>query len=749
MSTMQLDRRAFLRASAIGGGGMLLALYFKPTASAQGPGQAAPLSPNAFIRINADGTVHILAKNPEVGQGSKTELPMIVADELDVDWSAVSVDLADVDQSKYGGQSAGGSTTTPSNWTPMRQVGAAARAMLVTAAATQWAVPETEVTTASGRLFHRASNRSIGYGEIATKAAALTPPALNTVKLKDAKDYKIIGKPIHGVDNPSIVTGKPIFSIDFTVPGMLYAVFEKCPVYGGKVVSANLDAVKALPGVKHAFVVQGGTDLTALVDGVAIVADTWWHAQSARKTLQVQWDEGPTATQSSANWATTAVQLSTQTPQAQVRSNGDYDAAMTSAAKTAEGAYSYPFLSHAPLEPQNGVAKFADGKLELWVPSQTPQQGLGAVARTLSLQQSDITMHQLRGGGGMGRRLTNDYVVEVARIAKEPALAGTAVKLLWTREDDMHHDFYRPGGFHFFKGGVDAAGKLVAWRDHFVTYGQDGRVAGNADLDASEFPAPFIPNFSYGRSLMPLGVPTGAMRAPRSNALAFVIQSFIDELAHAGGKDPLQFRLDLLANTPIPLAPPPGAAGAPGGGRGGFGGPTYNAQRMSGVLAAVRDMSNWGKTTLPAGTAMGVACHFSHSGYFAEVAQVSVDAQKKIKLQKMWVAADIGSQIVNPSNAHNQVEGSVIEGMSHLMNWEITIDKGAAVQNNFNQYQPARIQQAPPSVEVQFVITDNPPTGLGEPALPPVPPAICNAIFSATGQRIRALPIAKLGYSWA
>jgi isoquinoline 1-oxidoreductase beta subunit len=322
------------------------------------------------------------------------------------------------------------------------------------------------------------------------------------------------------------------------------------------------------------------------------------------------------------------------------------------------------------------------------------------------------------------------------------------VKVLWTREDDMHHDFYRPGGFHFFKGGVDANGKLVAWRDHFVTYGQMNGpgVAGNADMSAAEFPASFIPNFAYGRSLMPLGVPTGAMRAPGSNGLAFVLQSFIDELAHAAKKDPLQFRLDLLATTPIVAAPP--AAGAPGGGRGGAPGGGYDAARMTGVLKAVREKSGWGATQ-PQGTGMGVSCHFSHRGYFASVAKVSVDAANKIKVQKIWTVGDIGGQIVNPSNAVNQAQGSAIEAMHHLMNWEITFDKGRAMQNNFNQYQPTRMSQAPPEIQIDFLVTTNPPTGLGEPALPPVLAAITNAMFAASGKRVRSLPLAKSGYSWA
>jgi len=741
----QMNRRSFLNVSALAGGGMLLGLYFRPTLGAQGgPPAAAPLSPNAFVRITPEGLVYITAKNPEVGQGIRTSLPMIIADELDVDWSTVHYEQADVNQAKYGTQSAGGSTGTPTNWTPMRQVGAAARQMLVAAAAATWSVPEAECTTASGQVKHAASGRTLGYGALATKAAALPPPDLATVKLKEKKDYKIIGTKVHGVDNAKIVSGQPLFAIDFTVPGMLSAVFQKCPVFGGKVASANLDEIKALPGVRHVFVVEGGTNLTTLVGGVAIVADTWYQAKTAREKLKVTWNEGPTASQSSSAFATQAAQLAPQAPAQWIRQDGDVDAALKGAAKVVEAAYSYPFVSHAQLEPENCVAKFENGKLEIWAPSQTPGNALQGLMSTLGLQLGDITMHQLRGGGGFGRRLTNDYVVETAWIAK--VLNGTPVKLLWTREDDMGHDFYRPGGFHNFKGGLDASGKLVAWRNHFVTYGAPNASgamtpSNSANYGGDEFPAGFVPNYALGQSMMTLGVPTGAMRAPRSNGLAFVIQSFIDELAHAAGKDPLQFRIDLLNVPMITPTPPPG-------GRGGFGGAPFNASRMRGVLELAREKSAWGKTTLAKGRGMGVGCHFSHAGYFASVADLTVSATKQIQVNKVWVAGDIGSQVINPLNAENQVQGSVIEAMSHLMNWEITIEGGRATQTNFHQYQPTRINQAPTAVEAHFVETSNPPTGLGEPALPPVLGAIMNALFAATGTRIRSVPLAKSGFSW-
>jgi isoquinoline 1-oxidoreductase beta subunit len=741
--TITLDRRSFLRVTALAGGGFMLASYLEPLqVFAQGRGNAAPLDPNAFVSIDANGIATILAKNPEIGQGVKVMLPMLVAEELDVDWKDVRIQQGDLNPAKYGQQSAGGSTAAPSNWEPMRRVGAAARHMLIAAAAQSWGVPAAEITTTPGRLVHAASNRSAGYGEFAAAAARITPPDLATLALKDPKDYRIIGKRLPGVDNHKIVTGQPLFGSDIKLPGMLYAVYQRCPVIGGKAVSANLDAIKTLPGIKHAFIVpesNGGGSMS----GVAIVADSWWYAENARKQLQVKWDDGITANDSSLAFSKRAVELSKEEPQSTSRQDGDPDAALASAAKVVEAAYEYPFLAHAPMEPPNATAVFKDGKLEMWAGTQQPGGVVRNIAEALAIDAANITIHLPRMGGSFGRRLYNDYVVETAVIAKT---VGVPVQLRWSREDEMRQEVFRPAGYHFLKGGIDSSGKLVAWRNHFVSFSVAGappaqgpngqpqgpRPAGSSTLSGNEFPGRFIPNFATHVSMMPLGVTTGAHRAPGSNAISFVMQSFLDELAHAAGKDPVQFRLDLLAATPLPHQ---------------GGGAQFNPERMAGVLKLVADKSGWGKRTLPKGTAMGVGFHFSHQGYFAEVAEVNVDANKRIKVNKVWVAGDIGRQIVNPLNAESQVHSAVMDGMSQMM-LEVTVEGGRIKQGNYDEYPVLRMRQAPPEIEVHFLTSDNNPTGLGEPPLPPIIPAISNALFGATGVRVRSLPLSKHGFSW-
>jgi isoquinoline 1-oxidoreductase beta subunit len=746
---MRLNRRSFLQITALTGGGLALGFFDNPFLLAQGPARA-DLSPTAFIKIAGDGTITIMARAPEIGQGVKTMLPMMIAEELDADWSKVRVEQADLDD-RFGGQSAGGSTSTQGNYLPMRRVGGACRQMLISAAAKRWGVAESECTTAPSRVLHTSSERSFGYGELATEACELTPPSMDAVKLKDPKDFRILGKPHANVDIHAIVTGKPLYGIDCKVPGMLHAVIQRSPVVGGKVKTANLDEIKKLPGVRNVLIISPAPNSAGPADtktepgvvlaapgmepGVAIVADTWWQAQSARRSLNVDWDPGPGAAQSSEQFDKKAEELMTSAPQNTLRSYGDVDGALTGATKVVEATYAYPFLAHGTLEPMDTTASYKDGKLEMWTTSQSPGGGRSQVARALNMQPSDITVHMCRIGGGFGRRLSNDYMVEAAWLAKQ---VGGAVKLIWSREDDMAHDGYRPGGYHAFKGGLDAKGKLVAWRQHFITYGEGQRYVSGGTIEAVEFPSGRVPNYALFASAQPLILHTGALRAPGHNAYAWAIKGFVDELATAGGRDPLEFYMELLNATPVPMVAEPGRRG---------GNDTMNAERLKGVLQLVAEKSGWANRKNTPGKGYGLACHYCHAGYFAEVAEVTVDARNRIKVTKIWAAGDVGNQIMNPSGAEAQVHGSMIEGMSQMQQ-EITLKDGRVQQSNYNNHPMMRFRQTP-QIELSWRMTEFPPTGLGEPALPPVLPAIANAVFAATGKRIRTLPLARSGFSFA
>jgi isoquinoline 1-oxidoreductase subunit beta len=732
------SRRTFLKASAAVGGGLLLqailpqwANIAEADALSAPAGGAAPL--NAFVRIAPDGVVTIMSKNPEIGQGIKTMLPMVIAEELDVDWKNVRIEQAPLDAARYGQQFAGGSMATTLNYDPLRRIGAAGRQMLVQAAAQNWNVPPSECRTESGVVYHQKSDRSFAYGELTPMAATLSAPDLASVTLKDPKSFKIIGQPMPGVDNAKIVTGQPLFGIDVAMQGMLYAVFHKCPTFGGKLTNANVDALKTLPGVHDAFIVRASeanpnNDPQGVNDGVAIVAKSFWAASQARGRLEATWDEGPTAAQSSGLFAQEAARIAQNAPASYLRRDGDVASALGGAAQICQAAYSYPFLAHISLEPQNCTAHFHNGKVVLWAPTQNPGPGAKLVAATLGILENDVAVNMTRVGGGFGRRLRSDFMAEAAWISKQ---ISAPVKLIWNRQDDIQHDFYRPAGFHFLKGGLDGRGGLVALSDHFITFGRDGKLADSAAMDANEFPALLVPHLEYGQSMMELGVPTGPLRAPRSNALGFVFQSFIDELAHQAGTDPVAFRLRLLGDRRVLI----NSTGKPNPLR------DFDTGRMRDVLVRVAEVSDWWhRDALPKRSGKGVAFYFSHLGYFAEVVQATVAPSGDIKLDHVWVVGDVGSQIVNPSGAENQVQGAALDGLGAALGQAITIDRGRVVQANFDSVKPLRMDQAP-SVEVHFVTTDHPPTGLGEPALPPVIPALCNAIFAATGKRIRSLPI--------
>ncbi len=714
------SRRLFLQAGAAVGGGLLLS--FELPGLARGAGAPTTSALNAYVRIAPDGLVTIAAKRPEIGQGIKTSLPMMIAEELDVDWAKVRIEQAPVDPKVYGDQGAGGSTSTPDDWEPIRQVGAVGRAMLIAAAAQRWGVPAAGLVTEPGVVVDPATRRRLAYGELVEAAARLTPPDPKTVALKDPKTYRIMGKPHAQFDNPAIVTGQPLYGIDVRLPGMLYATFLKAPVFAAKVGKVDLAPAKAVKGVRDAFVIEGGTELEGLLPGVVVVADSWWTARKGRNALEVTWADHPTSAQSTAFFATRAAELAKSPPHRSLRKDGDVDTALKGAAKVVSAAYDYPFIAHATLEPQNCTASWRDGKVEIWAPAQNPEDGFARVAKTLGISQDDVTIHLTRSGGGFGRRLMNDFMVEAAWISKA---VGAPVKLVWTREDDMRHDFYRPGGWHNLTAGLDAEGQVLAWRNHFVSFGTDKKFVRAADLSREQFPAGVTPNYDLGASTMPLGVPTGWLRAPGNNAIGWVMQSFIDELAHASGQDPVDFRRRLLGA--------PRQMGEVGKWD------SYHTGRLRGVLDRAAQMSGWGRT-VPDGTGLGVAVHYSHQGYVAVVIEASV-SDGKPKVHKAWAAVDVGRQIVNPSGAEQQVQGAVLDALGSTLRQKITLENGAVVESNFGDFRLLRMAEAPP-VEVAFVLTDNKPTGLGEPAYPPTPPALCNALFAATGKRIRSLPIA-------
>jgi isoquinoline 1-oxidoreductase beta subunit len=745
---MRLNRRSFLQLTALAGGGLALDLYRSPFTAAQGPGTAPVLTPQAFIHIAKDGVVTIMARASESGQGMRNMLPMLIAEELDVDWKNVRVQQAELNEKIYGPQFSGGSANTPTGWEPMRRVGAAGRQLLITAAAQTWSVPGSECTTQHGTVFHSVSGRSAGYGELASKAAALPAPALSSVKLKDPKDYRIVGHSQPGVDTHAIVTGKPIFGIDVELPGMLYAAIEKAPVFAGKVKSANIDQIKALPGVRHVLVIDGGITPAAytpwepgMEPGIAIVADNWWQAQQARQQLTVDWDLGPAATQSSEGFKKRAEELLEAPPANTLRKYGDVDAALKSSAKVVEATYQYPFIAHVTLEPQGATAHWKDGKLEMWSTSTLPVDGRGLVARTLGIEESDITTHMVRSGGSFGRRLQNDYLVEAAWIAKR---VDAPVKLLWSREDDIAHDPFRPGGTVGLKAGLNEQGKLTAWRHHLVTFGDEKHSTSGGGIGQDTYPAGFPPAYALHTSLQPLTLRTGALRAPGDNAYCWVSQSFLDEMAHAAGRDPLEFQLELLCNKQAPWSS--GEHDAVGDHE-----PTGQSvlipERFKGVLELVAEKSGWAHRPKTPGRGMGIAGWFCHLGYFAEVADVSVDAQNRVTVHQIWAAGDVGSQIINPAAAENISFGGIIEGMSHL-GQEITLVDGRVQQSNFHNHPLMRMRQAP-KIEVYWRKTDYAPTGLGEPTLPPTLPALSNAIFAAAGKRIRTLPLQRSGFSWA
>lgn len=715
-SSPVVDRRGFIKAGALVGGGLLVGTYlrFGPAdafaEAAPAAAAAADFAPNFFLSIAPSGVVTIIAPNSEMGQGIKTGLPMIVAEELDVAWNQVMIVQGDLN-SAYGAQRSVGSGSTVGNYTALRRAGATARAMLIAAAAQTWGVPASECTTEKSFVIHAASKRRASYGELSTKAA--TMPAPTDAPLKDPKDFTLLGTRVPGVDNAKIVTGAPLFGIDVRLPGMVYATYTKCPVFGGTVVSANVDEVRARLGVRDAFVLD---NIDGLPSGVAIVADSTWNAFSATKALQVKWNPGAAASLNSADMATQAEQLAKATPADTLPAD----------ATRVEAAYHYPFLAHATLEPQNCTALFKNGVMEMWTPTQMPAVGQGLVTRGLGLAPKDVVVHITRLGGGFGRRGSNEFSIEAAAIAKR--LEGVPVKVMWTREQDFAHDNYRSNGWHFLAAGLDRAGKVVALHDAFVKM-----QGGPGDMTANGFPFNAIPGSKVASSKLPPGIPTGYWRAPGDNGNTWAMQSFIDELAHAAGRDPKAFTLDLLD------AVSAAGAGAPGR--------EFDRAKMKAVLDLATEKAGWGRSR-PRGEGQGFAITHTNNAYVAIVADVTVSRAGALAITRLTAAVDCGT-IINLSAAEAQVQGAMLDGISAAWFQKILIERGAAGQTNFDEYPMLRMRQSPPAVDVHFVKSTRPPTGLGEPGLPAAAPAVCNAIFAATGKRIRTLPITDVDLKWS
>ena len=676
---------------------------------------------NAFVRISPDGTAILYAKSPEMGQGIKTALTMIIAEQMDADWTKVRVEQAPINTKVFGEQWTNGSRSIREYSDQMHEAGATVRAMLIAAAAKQWSVSATECTTAKSMVTHKASGKSLSYGALAQAASTMPVPDAKTLVLKTRKDWKLLGTRVTGVDNAKVVTGQPLFGIDVAVPGMVYASYTKCPAQSGMVTSANLDHIKTLPGVKDAFVIQGNNNSEQVFQGVAIIATSTWAAFSAKQALKIVWDESGASKSNSTETQKAADALAKQEGKAVITETGDVNAAYASAAKTLEATYTVPFLVHANIEPQNTTAWVHDGVIEIWSPSQSCDKGQEAVAKIAGLPLEKVTVHQTRLGTGLGRRGHNDYMFEAVAIAQK---VNAPVKLMWTREDDMAHDFYRPAAQHTFKASLDKGGKVTAWADHFVTLSHDGQkpvIAGQ--LNKNEFPAPLAPNVHVTQTMLPWGTRCGTWRAPRSNGMVFAIQSFLHELSIAAGRDHLAFLTDFLSGE--------GAEG-------------YDEARAVATLKAAAAKAGWGTRKLPAGHALGIGFHPGSGGYITEIAEVSVDAKKKIKVHQAWAAVDAGP-IISLSGAEGQVEGSMQDGFS-TMGLQIDFENGRAKQSNFGEYPLLRINQAFP-VDVTFIQSDAHPTGLGEGALPPIIPAVTNAVFTLTGVRIRSLPVAKHGFS--
>ena len=725
---MNISRRQFVVGGAVAGAGALVigVRLSGPLLQAQeseaGAKKPAPNPFDAYVHVKSDGHIALIVAKSEMGQGIKTGLAMLLAEEADVDFTSVSVEQAETRPDIYAHMGTGGSGSTREGFMPLRRAGATVRVLMITAAAAKWNVPASECKAINGTVLHEKSGRKASYGELVEAARKLPLPNPEKVELKNEADFTLIGHGTPRVDIPSKVNGTAQFGLDVRVPGMVYAVVARCPTFGGKAAHFDSAKGKAVPGVLDVFEIPalGADKFTS--GGVVVVADSTWAAMKGRDALQITWDRGAAASESSEQMRQ-ALRSAAAKPGKRVRNDGDVDAALSNGGKKVDALYEMPLLAHATMEPMNITAHARSGEAEVWAPTQSPDWVQGTVANVLGLKPEKVVVHTTLMGGGFGRRYMADFPAEVAQVAK---VVGKPVQLVWTREDDMTHDFYRPATCHRMQGAVDANGRPVAWFHTLASTSIKGYWDPKVDPAEDEFggaaQVPYaIPNVRLEYNDVSSAVPRAWWRSVENSFNGFVVESFIDELAVAAGKDPVEFRRSLLVKPPNWKAkseedPDPA--------------------RLLGVLNLAAEKSGWAKP-LPKGRGRGIAAFHSFGSYFAEVAEVTVKGNG-FKIDRIVAAVDCG-QIVNPESVRSQTEGAIIYGLSAALKNEITIKEGAVEQTNFDGYDPIRINEAPP-IEVHLIINKEDPGGMGEPGLPPLAPAVANAIFAASGQRLRKLP---------
>ena len=736
-----VSRRGFLRGALAGGVFVLSARFVpEPLWAAEGEAAAPGIEPSLWMSIASDGTVTIVAHRSEMGCGSRTALPLVVADELDADWAKVKIDQATGDP-KYGDQDTDGSHSVRSFFDQMRQVGAAGRAMLISAAATQWNVPAKDCATELHFVVHRASGRKLGYGELAAAAANLPVPKIDDLKLKTKSEWRYIGKESNALfDLPDMVTGKAIFGMDATMPGMVFASIEHPPVLGQKIKSYDDKAALKVPGVQKTLTIDTVTPphLFKPLGGVAVIGDNTWATFKGRKALKIEWDSSPHSTYNSAPYRKTLEATSRQ-PGKVVRNVGDVDAAFAKGGKIIEAEYYTPHLAHVSMEPPVAVAEYRDGKVLAWAPTQNPQAVQETVAGVLGIKKEDVTCHVPLLGGGFGRKSKPDQVAEAAVLSKQ---LGKPVKVVWTREDDIRFDYFHSVAAMYMKAAVGTDGKPTAWLQRTVyppigsTFDPAAKYADD-EMGLGWNNLPFdIPNHRAENGPADYHVRIGWLRSVANIYHAFAIGSFADELAKAANKDSVQYLLDLIGPSRIvPLEAQ--------------GDDAQDAQkypldtaRLRRVVEIAAEKSGWGKRAMGKGRGMGIAAHRSFLTYVATAVEVEVDSRGQVHIPGVWTAVDAGT-VVSPDNVRNQFEGAAVFGTSLALFGEITATNGAIDQSNFNNYPIARMNRAPRKIDVHVVESEAPPAGVGEPGLPPFAPALYNAVFAATGKRVRELPLSK------